>query len=61
MSVSNDELCVLCVSLVGAGRHVVPHPDLRKLQHATDAQLFHCLICKARWGLRKLGWGRLLS
>jgi hypothetical protein len=59
MSVSNDDLCLPCISLVGAGRQVVPHPDLRKVQNATDAQLFHCLACDARWDVRKLGWGRL--
>ncbi len=61
MSVSNDELCLPCISLVGAGRQVAPHADLQKVKNAANAEMFHCLICKARWGLRKLGWGRLVS
>jgi hypothetical protein len=57
--ISNDDLCVPCISLVGGGRQVVPHAELRQVQKSTDAELFHCLTCDAWWDVRKLGWGRL--
>jgi len=42
------------MSLVGGGRQVVPHTELREVRD----ELFHCLTCDAWWGLRQLGWGR---
>lgn len=57
--VSNNDLCVPCISLVGAGRQVAPHAELREVQKSTDAERFHCLTCGAQWDVHKLGWGRL--
>jgi hypothetical protein len=57
---TESDLCVACISLVGGDRHVVPHPDLRQAKDPTQAQVFHCAACKAWWSMQKLGWGRLI-
>jgi hypothetical protein len=48
------------MSLVGGGRLVMPHPELRRVESSVDEQLFHCVSCDAFWGIEKLGWARLI-
>lgn len=55
-----NDLCVACISLVGGGRNVVPHPELRQVKRSTDEELFQCVTCEAWWSIKKLGWGRLI-
>jgi hypothetical protein len=55
----SNELCVPCISLVGGGPLVIPHPELRRVENSVEEELFRCLTCEAWWDVGKLGWGRL--
>ena len=57
---ATNDLCVACISLVGGGRHVDPHPELRQVKGSTEEELFRCVTCDAWWSVQKLGWGRLI-
>ena len=57
---SDDGLCIPCISLVGGGRLVMPHPELRRVEGSAAEELFQCVSCDAWWGLEKLGWTRLM-
>lgn len=58
LPISND-LCVPCISLVGGGPLVIPHPELRPVESSIEEERFRCLTCDAWWDVGKLGWGRL--
>jgi len=54
-----NDLCVPCISLVGGGPLVIPHPELRRVESSLEEELFHCVTCDAWWDVRNLGWGRV--
>ena len=57
--ISNGELCLPCISLVGGGPRVNPHPELRRVENSAAEERFRCLTCDAWWDIQPLGWGRL--